>query len=103
MQPTAIATDAQLERDVILQKLQELLRTSLMLESTVALSAETRFQEDLHADSLGMVDVIIAVEEGFGIKLQSDLNFFETIRTVGDAVELIQSQLGPQGAPGETA
>jgi acyl carrier protein len=45
-----------------------------------------------------MVDIVIGVEEAFGIKLRSDLNFFEEIRTVGNAVDLIHRQLGHSGA-----
>jgi acyl carrier protein len=80
-------------REEILGKMQDLLKTILNLESTALLRPEARFSEELHTDSLGMVDIIIGVEEGFGIKLRSDINFFEEVRTVGDAVDLIHRQL----------
>jgi acyl carrier protein len=66
------------------------------------LRPEARFREDLQGDSLAMVDIVIAVEEVFGIKLRSDLNFFDEIQTIGDAVELIYRQIG-QGRPAAAA
>lgn len=85
-------------REEILLTLQGLLKQALNLESASALRPEARFMEDLHTDSLAMVDIVIAVEEGFGVKLRSDLNFFEKVRTVGDAVELIHERLTGVGA-----
>jgi acyl carrier protein len=81
-------------REEILRQLQELLKTVFNLESVAALPPEARFREDLQSDSMAMVDIVIEVEEAFGIKLRSDLNFFEEIRTVGDAVDLIYRQQG---------
>jgi acyl carrier protein len=85
---------AELTRDEILARLQVLLKDALRLESTASLQPQARFVEDLHTDSLAMVDIVLTVEEGFGVKLRSDLNFFEQVRTVGDAADLIQQRLG---------
>ena len=103
MQSNAATRPASLTREEILSELQSVLKTILNLETAAALQPEARFREDLHSDSLAMVDIVIGVEETFGIKLRSDLNFFEEVRTVGDAVELIQRQLGhavPSAAAG---
>jgi acyl carrier protein len=91
-----------LSREEILRQLQETLKPILNLESAATLRPEARFREDLQGDSLAMVDIVIAVEEVFGIKLRSDLNFFDEIRTIGDAVELIHRQVG-QGRPAAAA
>lgn len=80
-------------RAEILSKLQEMLQEVLSLEGTEALRSEARLQEDLHLDSLATVDVIIAVEEGFGIKLRSDLDFLSEVQTVGDVADLVVAQL----------
>lgn len=93
MQSNAAKPTAFLTREEILTELQSVLKPILNLETTVALQPEARFREDLNSDSLAMVDIVIGVEEGFGIKLRSDLNFFEKVRTIGDAVDLIQLQL----------
>jgi len=101
MQSNSSVQLASFNREKILVELQALLKVALNLESTAALRPEARFREDLKSDSLAMVDIIIAVEEGFGIKMRSDLNFFEEVQTVGDAVELIYKRLN-DGAEGRS-
>lgn len=84
---------ATMTRAEILSALQEMLREVLSLEGTEALGPEARLQEDLQIDSLATVDIIITVEEGFGIKLRSDLDFLSQVQTVGDVADLISTHL----------
>jgi len=88
--PEFAAADRALSRDEILTRLRALLREILDLEAVDTIRPETRLREDLHIDSLGMLDVVIGVEETFGLKLSSDINLFEKIVTVDDAMTLIQ-------------
>ncbi len=53
--------------------------------------AETRLIEDLGADSLDCVSLILAVEDEFGIKISDDQ--FGEVTTVGDVVELVKTQM----------
>ena len=85
---TAAATAAWSRSD-ILNRVQGLLQQILALESRHSIRPEARLREDLNVDSVGMVDVVIGVEETFGVKLGSDINLLERIVTVGDAVDLI--------------
>jgi len=48
---------------------------------------ETRFSEDVLADSLDTVEIIMELEEEFGINLSDDV--VEKIRTVGQAAEQV--------------
>jgi acyl carrier protein len=48
---------------------------------------EASFIDDLNADSLEMVDLIIAVEEEFGIQVSDE--DAEKLKTVKDAVDFI--------------
>jgi acyl carrier protein len=50
------------------------------------------FQDDLGADSLDNVELVMAFEEEFGIEIPDDAA--EHIQTVGDAVKYIESKLG---------
>ena len=45
------------------------------------------FVEDLDVDSLSMVEVVVAAEEKFGVKIPDDE--VQNLKTVGDAVSYI--------------
>ena len=49
-----------------------------------------RFREDLEADSLDLVELIMAFEEEFGGNISDD--DAQTIATVGDAVKYLEEQ-----------
>jgi acyl carrier protein len=51
-------------------------------------SADKSFTEDLDVDSLSMVEVAMAAEEKFGVKIPDDE--LANLKTVGDAVDYIQ-------------
>jgi acyl carrier protein len=53
---------------------------------------EASFVEDLNADSLDLVELIMEIEEKFGIQVPDEVA--EKIVTVNDAVEYIQEQKG---------
>lgn len=50
---------------------------------------EATFEQDLEVDSLSMVEVVVACEERFGVRIPDEA--LENLRTVGDAVAFIQS------------
>ncbi|HHT93261.1 MAG TPA: acyl carrier protein [Clostridia bacterium] len=50
---------------------------------------EASFIDDLGADSLDIVELIMAMEDEFGIEIPDDVA--EKITTVGDAVEYIKT------------
>ena len=51
---------------------------------------EARFIEDLGADSLDIVELIMGLEDKFGLEISDEAA--EKIRTVGDALSFIQSK-----------
>ncbi len=53
---------------------------------------EARFREDLEADSLDLVELIMAFEEKFGGEISDE--DAQKITTVGQAVEYIDSNMG---------
>jgi acyl carrier protein len=48
---------------------------------------EAAFENDLEVDSLTMVEVVVACEERFGVRIPDEA--LENLRTVGDAVDFI--------------
>jgi acyl carrier protein len=52
---------------------------------------EARFADDLDADSLDLVELVMALEESFDVTI--DENELEDIETVGQAFDLVSSKL----------
>ena len=50
------------------------------------------FTDDLGADSLAIVELVLALEEKFGVKIPDDK--VDGIKTVGDAVGYIRQRVG---------
>ena len=55
--------------------------------SASQIELDKNFTEDLDVDSLSMVEVVVAAEERFGIKIPDDA--VTDLATVGDAVNFI--------------
>jgi len=53
---------------------------------------ESRFIEDLGADSIGLMELVMKLEEEFGLKIPDE--DIEKIRTFGDAVKYVEEKLG---------
>ena len=51
------------------------------------IAMDKKFTDDLDVDSLSMVEVVVAAEEKFGVKIPDDE--VEKMTTVGDAVNFI--------------
>ena len=51
-------------------------------------SADKSFLDDLEVDSLSMVEVVMAAEDKFGVKIPDEE--VKNLRTVGDAVSFIK-------------
>lgn len=54
-------------------------------------TAASRFQEDLGADSLDIVELLMEIEEEFSVNISDDES--ERLKTVGDAVKYIAAKL----------
>lgn len=73
----------------ILSQIQGIIADQLdVKESDV--TPEKSFTDDLGADSLAIVELVLALEETFGVKIPDAE--VDKIKTVGDAVEYIKKQ-----------
>ncbi len=54
------------------------------------LKAESRFVEDLKADSLDLVELVMEFEEAFSITIPDE--DYEKIKSIGDAVKYIEGK-----------
>ena len=75
-----------------LEKLKKIIQKEMNLGTETEIHMESRFVEDLGADSLDVVQIVMAIEEEFGIEIPEDAA--EKIRTVGEAAEAIQKATG---------
>lgn len=55
-------------------------------------TSESRFSEDLDADSLDMVEATMALEEALGIRIADEE--VQNVTTVGEAIDLAAGKLG---------
>lgn len=79
-----------MERAEIESKLSDLLVDELGIERD-KISMGARFEEDLEVDSLGVVELLMALEDNFGVKIPDEEA--EQIGTVGQAVDLVEKKL----------
>lgn len=80
-----------MEQDSVEERLRRIISDQLGVdESQVVPSAS--FEEDLNADSLDLVELIMSLEEEFHIEISEE--DAERIRTVGDAAEYIREHGG---------
>ena len=76
-------------REEVFEHVKTILVETLSVDED-KVTMEARFQEDLETDSLDLVELVMTMEERFGIKI-SDEEAAE-IKTVGDAVDFVMAR-----------
>jgi acyl carrier protein len=74
------------ERDKVTEEVRGILVEQLGVEPS-EVREEASFQEDLNADSLDLVELIMEMEDRFKLKIPDE--DAEKIQTVGDAVDYV--------------
>lgn len=70
-------------------KIKEIIVEQLNIDDGAFINLDTNLQEDLDADSLDAVEIIMNIEEEFDIKVDDDE--LENIKTIGDIVKYIEN------------
>lgn len=79
-----------MDRGEISARMEKLLVSELGLEES-KINDGASFEEDLEVDSLGVVELLMALEDEFGVKIPDEEA--ENIHTVGQAVDLVHAKL----------
>jgi len=80
-----------MSQEEIFQKVQSIVSEQLSVDSA-EVKTDSNFQNDLGADSLDTVELVMALEEAFDIEIPDEAA--EGIATVGDAVKFIEDKKG---------
>ncbi len=78
-------------REEVFEQVKSILVETLSVDEE-KVTPEARFQEDLETDSLDLVELVMTMEDKFGIKISDEEA--AGIKTVGDAVDFVMGRLG---------
>lgn len=73
---------------MVLEKVKAILAEQFDVEED-KVTADTDLQEDLGADSIDVVDLLMSIEDEFGVEVPDDE--IENIKTVGSLVSYIEA------------
>lgn len=73
----------------MLEKLQEIIAEQLNVDKALV-TEEASFKDDLGADSLDLFELVMALEEEYGVEIPSE--DLESITTVGAVIEYIKAK-----------
>lgn len=79
-----------MNKDEILEKVRDILVEQLEVDPD-DVKLEASFQDDLNADSLELVEVIMELEDQFNVKISDEEA--RSLTTVGEAVEFIAERI----------
>jgi acyl carrier protein len=81
-------------QDDVIEAMKEVLAAELGVEAETV-TADSRFKEDLDADSLDLVEVVLALEEKFDVQIPDDE--IAGVKTVGEAADLVLAKQAAKG------
>lgn len=75
---------------MVFDKIKALIVEQFMINDPDTITMQTSFVDDLEADSLDIVELIMAVEEEFGVAI--DDQDVDGVKTIGDVVNYISEK-----------
>jgi acyl carrier protein len=85
-----------MDRDQVLELIRRHLGAELEVEPST-IGEQTRFKEDLEADSLDLVELVMELEDRYGVRIPDQEA--AKILTVGQAADFVASHASQGGAP----
>jgi acyl carrier protein len=82
-------------REEVLERIREHLAVELEVDAG-RIGEGTRFKEDLEADSLDLVELVVELEDSYGIRMPDDEA--AKILTVGQAADFVAAHAAETGA-----
>lgn len=76
---------------MVFEKVVNIIGEQLGIDDVTAIKKETSLMKDLEADSLDAVEIIMAIEDEFGIEIPD--NAAEDFKNIGDIVTYIEKHL----------
>lgn len=73
----------------MLEKMKEMIADQLGVDAA-AIKSETKFKDDLGADSLDLFELIMSMEEEFGVEIPTE--DLEKMATVNDVMEYLKNK-----------
>ena len=74
---------------MVLEKIKEILVEQFDIEDISTLTENTNIEEDLGADSLDVVEVLMSIEDEFRVEIPDEE--IENIRTIGELAAYIEN------------
>lgn len=74
---------------MILEKIKEILAEQFDIEDMSTLTENTNIEDDLGADSLDVVEVLMSIEDEFKVEIPDEE--IENIRTIGELATYIEN------------
>lgn len=75
---------------MILEQIKEIISVQFNVDKE-SIDRETSFKDTLNADSLDLVELVMALEDEFNLEVEDE--DMSSIKTVGDVVDNIESEL----------
>ena len=73
----------------MLEKMKEMIADQLSVDED-KITLESNFKDDLDADSLDLFELVMSMEEEFGVEIPSE--DLEKIATVGDVIDYLKAK-----------
>ena len=72
----------------MLEKLAKIIKEQFNLDDSTEITEKSSFKDDLGADSLDLFELVMSLEEEFGVEIPSE--DLESIATVGDVINYMK-------------